>query len=301
RKKQNLSDLDSVILEYGYRPINAEGFRSIPFKQYKDKKIKVLLLGDSFTWGHTTNNKTSSFADDLLTRGYIVYNTGITGTDVAQYLAVARKYIPLLQPDVVIVNFYLGNDITYYKRTPKPHHPVFFATNANNLMAFQMGKEFDNADSAYANIIRNWSIPATENKLNWLLKSTCLTTLVWKAMQRSGYFPYLYKDLFHQAVLQDSLKYPYFYHNVELAEIKRIAEDHGAKFILSSLPEISRFKEKRAKDVANLFDTLQYVEMQVNKSDYSLGDAHFNEKGHARYAAFLDSLIKNSLKKANGF
>ena len=81
-KQTDLQNIDTSIINYSKNPINKEGFHSLEFIQYKSSKKKVLLLGDSFTWGHSTSNKTNSFANELLAKGYIVYNTGISGADV---------------------------------------------------------------------------------------------------------------------------------------------------------------------------------------------------------------------------
>jgi hypothetical protein len=81
-KQTALTNIDTSIIHYSKNSINKEGFHSLEFIQYKSSKKKVLLLGDSFTWGHSTSNKTNSFANELLAKGYIVYNTGISGADV---------------------------------------------------------------------------------------------------------------------------------------------------------------------------------------------------------------------------
>jgi hypothetical protein len=105
------TSLDSAIWKYSLSPINQDGFKSVAFKKYPEAKTSVLLLGDSFTWGHSTTNITNSFSDLLLSNDIAVYNTGISGTDASQYLKLAKLYIPILEPDMVIVNFYLGNDV----------------------------------------------------------------------------------------------------------------------------------------------------------------------------------------------
>ncbi|MDB5284059.1 MAG: hypothetical protein JWO06_3134, partial [Bacteroidota bacterium] len=176
-----LSDFDSAIIYYAMHPINAEGFKSIPFKQYKGKK-KILMLGDSFTWGHSASHKTRSFADLLLYRGYAVYNTGISGADPAQYLAVAQKYIPLLKPDIVVVNFYMGNDIAYFKRELKPGVPIFYSTNAGQLFSCNDGVAFDTPEKAYAFVLKHYSIPEENNTFNYICAKSSMGTLLWKIL-----------------------------------------------------------------------------------------------------------------------
>lgn len=282
------TEWETAVVNYIHGPINEDGFRSISFRRHKHEKPSVLLLGDSFTWGHSASDITNSFADILLGKGYVVYNTGITGTDVAQYLAVARKYIPELLPDFVVVNFYLGNDVTYFKREILPHYPVFFYTNAGVLVTCPYGKYFENKEAAYHFLISQWHIPERENTFNDVCSQFVLTTLLWKALIWTESLPYINPlniNKYHREA--NNRKYPQPYCNTELKAIKRIAEDNGAKFILSSIPEVHRFSKKTAKDFSGLFEGLEYVEMEVEKSDYNLGDGHFNDKGHKNYAEFI--------------
>lgn len=143
------SDFDSAIIDYAFNcPYNEDGFRSIAFKPYSGNRKKVLLIGDSFTWGNSAQPLNNCFADELLSKGYVVYNTGISGADPGQYLTIAKQYIPLLQPDYVVTNFYLGNDILcksidakfyYFSRTVIPYQPFQYLTNAGNLNAAPQG------------------------------------------------------------------------------------------------------------------------------------------------------------------
>ncbi len=300
KSKHLLTEFEKNVLLYIHSPINKDGFRSISFQPYSDDKTSVLLIGDSFTWGHSATNVTNSFADDLLSKGYIVYNTGITATDPTQYLAIAQKYIPILKPDYVIVNFFIGNDILYSKREAKPYQPVFYATNAGILMANSEDMFFPSPKAAYQHVIDNWYIPVKENIFNRLMAKTSITSLMWKITNPVNLFPdfinlFPYLDL-KTKIMHDKLQHekrsktPYC--NIELNEIKKICEINNSRYILSSIPEIYKWTEKRTQDFPGLFGDLNYVEMKVEKSDYVLSNAHFNDKGHAKYATFLDSVIK---------
>jgi lysophospholipase L1-like esterase len=289
-----LDEFENAVIDYIHSPINDDGFRSICFKKYSSEKPKILLLGDSFTWGHSTTNKTSSFADILLSQGYVVYNTGISATDVAQYLAIARKYIPILKPDIVIVNFYLGNDITYYERKIIPYASVFFPTNAGYLMSCPHAKYFESPKATYDFYLRQWEIPKDENIFNHIMAQTVITTLAMKPLYRlklAQYGDSVVADYYTQA---EKRKYAKPYCNVEINEIKTIAEQNGSRFILSSIPEVYTFTFNTKKDFPDLFEGLDFVEMPVTRNDYKLDDGHFNDDGHKKYAAFLDSIISRN-------
>jgi lysophospholipase L1-like esterase/uncharacterized membrane protein len=289
-----LDEFENAVIDYINSPINEEGFRSIAFKEYNTNKQKILLLGDSFCWGHSAKNKTSSFADILVAQGYVVYNTGISATDVAQYLAVAKKYIPILKPDIVVVNFYLGNDVSYYKRLPAQNNPVFFPTNAGYLMACPHGEYFKNPQAAYSLYSNQWKIAEQENLFNKIMAQTVITTLAWKALYKLKVVQYGDSEVGNYYTQAEKRKYAKPYCNVEINEIKTIAEQNGSRFILSSIPEVYTFTFNTKKDFPDLFEGLDFVEMPVTRNDYKLDDGHFNDDGHKKYAAFLDSIISRN-------
>lgn len=286
-----LTDFEKAVIDYIHCPINEDGFRSIAFKPLCADKPRLLLLGDSFTWGHSSSVKTNSFADILLAMGYVVYNSGISATDVAQYLAVARKYIPLLQPDYVIVNFYLGNDITYYRREILPYRPLLYPTNAGILMACPHGKYFESPEAAYRFMWKQWSIPKNQNLFNQIMAQTALTTQLWKILFKLKITYNSDDEIISYYAEAEKRKYPLPYCNVELQEIYQLARAFGAKYILSCIPEVYRFVHRSKADFPDLFGSLPYVEMQVEKKDYVLSNGHFNDRGHRKYALFIDSLI----------
>jgi lysophospholipase L1-like esterase len=285
--KNNKSDLDSAILNYVKNPINSDGFRGIEMRRYKNKKPTVLLLGDSFAWGHSAMPKSNSFADLLLTKGYIVYNTGISATDVAQYLTVAKKYIKKLKPDFVIVNFYIGNDVTYYKRKVNPFQPVFYCTNAGNMYYFYNGQYFKTKREAYIFGLKQMTIPSEVCAFNKVMSKSVITSLCWGIMNKATLISFLNSR--HNM----NLKYKEPYCNFELKEIKMQCLKNNAKFVLSSIPEIVSSDFKKARDIPDLFRGITYNEMKVSESDYNLEDGHFNIQGHRRYAAFLHRIMKS--------
>jgi hypothetical protein len=108
-------------------------------------------------------------------------------------------------------------------------------------------------------------------------------------MWQCGFFPYLNfnPELDKYYSITNKLKHKMPYSNVELSKIKDISTQYGAKFILSSIPEVFHNSIKTTKDFSDLFEGLEYIEMPVKKSNYSLKDAHYNEEGHKSYADFL--------------
>ena len=303
KRKRNLSAIDSLLIQYFQSPINSDGFRSIEFKKVNSKRPSVLLLGDSYVWGHKTKNKTNSFADLLLSQGYVVYNSGIGGTDPPQYLQIARKYISILKPDFVIVNFNLSNDVQYFERKMIPFRPVMWITNAGYLMSCPEGVYFSDFNQAYNLSIENCVIPQTNN-FNKICSRSVLSTLFWSALSKH----YLlasetarmkeYKRRVNE--LRDTIPYS----NGQIKEIKEICGQNEAKFILAVIPEIYYADGKPNFDYGshfpNLLIDINTFSPHFPENYYSPEDGHFNDLGHQKYAQFLsqimDSIQRSELK-----
>jgi hypothetical protein len=282
KRKGPLSKFDSLLIHYQHFPVNKDGFYSIPFDALAPDRTKVLLLGDSFTWGHSSKNKTGSFANTLLARDLLVYNTGISGADMPQYMRILETYFDSIDPDIVILNFYVGNDVSYYSRIPESGLPIHFNTNAGNLMAFQDGVQFHDAQSAYDNILRNSFIPQTSS-VNRMLSETVIGTLIWKALVRLCIIEHKY------FIPPPRPEIPIC--NKEMEQIRSFCEARNKRFILSVIPYLVDNKLESVEWASHLFEGMAHHEPAVTLDMYDQKDGHFNEKGHLFYANYLEKLI----------
>ncbi|HWB63866.1 MAG TPA: SGNH/GDSL hydrolase family protein, partial [Chitinophagales bacterium] len=270
-KDSSLPDeFEQAVIYYSTHPVNEDGFRSIAFKNYHTKRKKILLLGDSFAWGHSAKPLTNSFADLLLAKGYVVYNTGISGADPAQYLAIAKKYIPLLKPDYVVVNFFMGNDIEHSKRWVLPYHPIFYDTNAGNLISCPDGIYFENALEAYKYCKAHLEIPHS-GFWNVLCRKAAVFTLAWKTIDKLNYVArhgikdynlyYRYKDRVDYGPYwqeADSLFKETPVCNDELEQIKELCALNNAGFFLIAIPELRGETLYTPDKAPGLFAGLKY-------------------------------------------
>ena len=96
---------------------NQQGFRDRDdFSRVEmDGTLRILLLGDSFTYGATAvyDGSNSGFADLLEeklnhagAKRAILWNTGIPGIGQRQELLHLRTYFPIMQPHLVLLAFY---------------------------------------------------------------------------------------------------------------------------------------------------------------------------------------------------
>ena len=257
------------------------------FKPLKSKKIKVLLLGDSFTWGHKTENITNSFADILLSKGYLVYNTGIVGADLPQYFAIAKKYMALLKPDVVIVNLYMGNDISKYNRILRAKTPIYYSTNAGNLYSCPHGKYFESAQEAYNHVIDISSIPLTSN-FNKIMSQSRITTQLWLALANIGLVTNRHNDLnsvyFEQASKREV---GYSINSNYLLLIKDLCVSNTSKLMVSIIPDCKNLQD----NPSDYIKEIDYCMLSSINESYYAEDGHFNDLGHKSYAEFLHQML----------
>lgn len=303
RGKTNKTDLDSAIIDYAFNcPYNEDGFRSIAFKPYSGNKKKILLIGDSFTWGHSARPLSNSFADELLSKGYVVYNAGVSGADPAQYLAVAQKFIPLLKPDYVITNFYIGNDvlfvrdnhaIKYFDRPVISYQPYHYNTNAGNIIACPQGDYLSTADSAYDFIYNYYSIP-NDNWFNMACSLTAIGTLGWKCLNAFDLVSANSKkyDWYWQSVGAKFKDMPYC--NKQIASIDSITQSIGAKHLLIVIENTNSMLHRTADKFPHLFEGMKYYPSPVEKAHYREEDGHYDNEGHKQHADFIEGLLKQS-------
>ena len=290
------SVLDKSCLSYSKAPINEKGFRSIPMIRYDTSRTSILLIGDSFTFGTGAKDITNSFYDLLLTKGYACYNSGIGGSDPPQYLQVATTYVPKLRPDVVIVNFYAGNDFQYFHRELLPNVPFAYETEIGKVYSCPEGVTLPDLATIYKIYQGKIRIHPNTN-IAKLCRYTAIGTLSWLVLEKigiaSGSLPdYLVN--YEAEVMQNRTVVPTAQYYLE--SIKQICDQNGSKLIISLIPEMKNPELNPKNSHPEIFDSLATVFPTVNKSDYNPDDKHFNESGQAKYADFLDREIKKIIK-----
>ncbi|MCA1632751.1 MAG: GDSL-type esterase/lipase family protein [Acidobacteria bacterium] len=101
--------------------INRLGFRDREFTLTKEAGTRVLVIGDSFTYGWGVSAEQSwpkVLEASLRERGYDieVANLGQPGASPVADAQTAVRAIPLLKPDIVIVGITQGDDLAQLKR-----------------------------------------------------------------------------------------------------------------------------------------------------------------------------------------
>jgi hypothetical protein len=159
--------------------LNSRGFKDVEFKPVKEANTyRVLALGDSFAFGVVPYqyNYLTLLEQRLKSssRQIEVLNMGIPGIGPLHYLALLANEGIQLQPDMVIVSFFIGNDFTdtMFKRKTKFYQYFAVATLIKFFIdlnrkyegrVIHVGASYDDnapsfTEEAYLNLEKNRSL-----------------------------------------------------------------------------------------------------------------------------------------------
>jgi lysophospholipase L1-like esterase len=117
--------------EYKYTAkINKLGFRDREIDVSMKAKKRIMIIGDSFTYGWGVNIEQSwpkILESNLIASGFDleIYNLGQPGDDPVDYANIAEKAIPILNPDVVVIAVLEGDDLAQLAELVKLDNQTF--------------------------------------------------------------------------------------------------------------------------------------------------------------------------------
>lgn len=112
---------------------NSLGFRDIEHGEKKKKRIA--FLGDSYLWGYDVEQD-ERFTEKLrpLLPNYEILNMGVSGYGTDQEFLLLEKWFDHLQPDVVFLLFFSGNDFVDNSSNERyGYYKPYFTINNNKL------------------------------------------------------------------------------------------------------------------------------------------------------------------------
>jgi len=270
-------------------PLNALGFRELPpGPDGTDPGVRrILVLGDSFTFGDGVRRGEDRFTDLIEARlnreagsgeRYHVYNAGVSGSRPAGWLRDFRKLRPSYRADLVLAVFFLrdGTDLCTSLRC---HVQTIRAIKARYAERFGQGWSYlaklfygwrirsDFAEEFRGQVVRAY-LGSEAERATWTTQSAALRALA-ERVQRSG--SELHLVVF--PMLLDLDDYPF--QAVE-DEILRVAREAG-------IPAISLLDGFRGQDARALW--------------VAANDQHPNERGHRIAANTLYPYVRDTLRK----
>ncbi|MGL5081510.1 MAG: SGNH/GDSL hydrolase family protein [Microcoleaceae cyanobacterium] len=127
-----------------YVEINQDGWRDRPYAKTKpENTIRVAVLGDSFTLASQVSmaqNYTSVIETRLKSCSNVqgktveVLNFGVDGYGTAQELITLRQEVWNYNPDVIVLAFFIGNDVIDNSKILESNHYRPFFTDQNGTL-----------------------------------------------------------------------------------------------------------------------------------------------------------------------
>ncbi len=270
------------------RDVNAAGFPSIPLSD--TSRPSVMMIGDSFLWGMTASHPDSSFAAIVHREtDWSVHNFGIPATDPVQYALVAKQYLPILQPDALMVFFFMGNDLMFHDREVRPFRPQFVVTNAGAIMLDMAESSFENVHLAYDYLVAGkYHIQESSGPLEWLISQSALLSRLYSIKFRVEE-----KIQWERNINDLSISNKY------LLSVINLTEQHNCALHIIIIPERKEANMGRERYVRRYSSFLLHPELQphifwpqTDKAMYvPYPDAHLNNKGHRTYADFIKQML----------
>ena len=282
------------------------GFRNED-KEWDNKKIDVVLIGDSFAQGACVDNKNTLSANMKKKSDLSIINLGISGHGPLKELVVLREYAEFIKPKKIFWFFYEGNDLTKDLEAElssdflkKYFHPDFKQDlikkqkNIDNLLLKDFRKKmlFENQTNDSITKLNNNHV----SKFKDFLENTKYLRL-WAV-----------RNILKKNISKKKID-PEFKKILKLA--KNEVNSWGGKLYFVYLPEKTRYQntfyrevysdqfrnKKKILDIAHSLN-LQVIDVDDDifyeiKNPTDLYYLHFNESGYKIISNHLSGYIKN--------
>jgi lysophospholipase L1-like esterase len=239
--------------------INSIGIRDYEVGEKPDKEMRILVIGDSYTygWGVGIDSTWVKLTESVFKKKGLlisIFNAGKGGAFSKEYVEIARKAIPVIKPDIVLVSFLQANDLwsaaLHQKRITSPKAETSFSIRKWVENVFQ--KLYPNLVSRlkykqkYFSIQENW-----KDESKQLLKSFNEAELLRYSSLNSEIKKYFEDGLLSPSVIYTSVKDFKCYSMLEDSSSTFVKG--GAKQIINDLISIKEYALQNKCNLALLF------------------------------------------------
>jgi hypothetical protein len=267
--------------------------------------MKVLFLGDSYTWGASADLD-SSFVNVFEQKfrkisPLIVWNAGIPATGTNYALHVAKRLLPLQKSNIVVLEFYPGND---FSDNLTPFDQIQFSSKASCIKCYKIDKNFNPVKISIQEAYKRATGAYPIENLNILQR---------KIIIKSRLIPLLntvfekFKKKYYQYTNGDKIsreEYSYQITKTYLTQLKNYVLDNNAEFIVLLVPDkhdLNRKSRNYLKAIEILKDLeINFLEISNNLSQASymqkVNDDHWNNSGHRIAGTLLYEYISKENK-----
>lgn len=293
---------------------NSFGLRNDPIdiSTLKKSDLVILGLGDSYTFGAGVNNDQTFLAkmeslliqDNLHT---ITLNAGIGGYGTAQEVILAKRLVPIFRPNMVILGFFLGNDIndnatflssssisSSTQQTTHVHPWHYFIKTLDHLYIYSYVHRLKLTTPIVARLFWHINHPSDESTNYEQFHKDYSSAMNQKWFMTRGKLKELNENLRKQKITLLILLIPYqFQINSELRQpILSLYDLHESSLDLHKPNAlIQQFAEENQIPIIDATDILG---RDPKKYFYRL-DGHLTPLGHAEVAKLLYNSLKEQL------
>jgi len=285
------------------RMINNDGYHdSDNFKEISPNSdsLKVLVAGDSFTWGASADIG-SSYVDVLesdIKKVYpgIVWNTGIPATGTNHALFTTKKYLPLQNSNYVVLGFFVGND---FGDNLLPFDQLVFNNLASCYNLYDYDKDFKPFKISNRDAFKKATGSYPMDELNF----------VQKILIRSRFVTFIgaLKDKIVNRLSGNKNRIKeqeYKMTKENLKQLKDYVKGNNAELIVLIIPaseDVVKGKEYHYLNIVKILKELsiKYVDPvdQFNEDDYlKIDGGHWKNSGHIKAGHTLSKYLLDDIK-----
>lgn len=262
--------------------------------------LRVLMAGDSFTWG-ASSDIGSSYVDIFesdIKKIYpsIVWNTGMPATGTNHAVFTTKKYLPVQKSNYVVLGFYVGND---FGDNLLPFDRLMFNNLASCYNLYDHDKDFKpvkiSLSEAYKKAMGSYPMEELNFVQKMLIRSrfiTFITDLRNKAMNRlSGN---------KSRTIEQEYKVTREY----LKQLNDYVKENNAELIVLVIPAAGDVKKKEEHYLSTIKIlnelSLPYVDplSQFNENDYlKIDGGHWKNRAHILTGHMLSKYLLEHIEK----
>ncbi len=258
-----------------------------------DASMRILMLGDSFTAGHSADIGKSYV--ELVERNFsdsLVWNTAISATGTNHALASFETYAPMLKPHISILGFVM-NDFDD-NATPIDSYYLGVNMETNSLLRIKQywidvwGNviKLDHQSDLY---YRKRDVDPPANEFERLVGTTRLGTLVLRMSDSLG--AVFFDDARFNRKVQITREY--------LQKLRDAAADHRSALLVVLVPKAENVDgdSERYQVAIELMRELEIAYIDpidtLGAEDYApYPDSHWNNAGHQKVGAMVSACLE---------
>jgi len=297
--------------------VNSSGYRNEEFEIQKGEQFRALVLGDSFTFGYGVEGEETYVArlqDRLRSkwpgREIEVINAGFASCQYPDtYYLYLRESGLALDPDLVIVGFFIGNDIDHGLAAEN----VWTEVNEDGLpdKIEQPHVKFDGIHRVSKVAPRRYRYPVLRNS-HLVQGLVALRSSINQPEPRAFHNPYMYRTEYEERTVKRVEKVQQLF-----LAMKKLTDDQGVDFLVVVIPTreqvypdefpfqdppysgkvdlekpqriFGEFFAENGIESIDLLPDLRATAAQQNL--YFLEDQHLTREGHELVSAVLEDSV----------